>query len=51
MLYSSTHTFNIFNENGAASDILPLKSKQIQTDKGNSNSGSNYVLDKYEIRL
>lgn len=41
------YTFNNFNENGAASEILPLKSKLIQADTGNSASGSSYVLAKY----
>lgn len=41
------YTFNNFNENEADSQILPLKSEQIQAGKGNSTLGSSYVLEKY----
>lgn len=43
MIYS----FNKFNENGVATKILSLKSKQMQVDTGNSTSRSRYVQEKY----
>lgn len=51
LIYLMIYSFNKFNENEVATEILSLKSKQIQVNTGNSTSRSRYVQEKYQIRL